>query len=313
MFIPIQGLCQSNISQIIDIGKLAPSSHNAQMWNPVITSDTSFSVSIDFSRILKEVDPDNREAWISIGAFIENCMMAAHDMAYQARVNLCSGFVNFNLGEKLTEENIVNIPHIRLRKTSRLPFSKKNIASSYIDSITKSTSDLLYFSLDTPEGKSIAQMIYNANVLQCNDSAKMSELSNWVITSRKEQKQRKDGLSPNKLGMSKMQSFFFLSFFNKKSIQKSLFKKLTLKSSKKQIDNCAGFFLILSDSNDWVDNFNSGRNLERLWIDFTKNGIAVHPMSQPIEETIIYNQLKQYLGIKSKEVQMILRLGYAEN
>ena len=60
-----------------------------------------------------------------------------------------------------------------------------------------------------------------------------------------------------------------------------------------------------TDVADWV---NSGRLLERTWITCTKYKVAVHPMSQSIEEPQFYSALKAALHIDN-EIQMLLRVG----
>ena len=88
-----------------------------------------------------------------------------------------------------------------------------------------------------------------------------------------------------------------------------LFIKQALKGTKRQINNCAGFIIISSHHSNPEEWFNTGRKLERIWLDLTKSGISVHPMSQPIEEDKYYTELKSILQEK-EEIQMILRIGY---
>jgi hypothetical protein len=55
----------------------APSSHNAQMWGITISPTTStVSISLNDERLLKVVDPTSREAYISIGCYVETLKQA---------------------------------------------------------------------------------------------------------------------------------------------------------------------------------------------------------------------------------------------
>ena len=62
------------VEKIFEYGALAPSSHNAQMWRIVKENENLYRVEMDSLWRLKAVDPRNREAHISIGCFLQNCM-----------------------------------------------------------------------------------------------------------------------------------------------------------------------------------------------------------------------------------------------
>lgn len=74
-------ICQSQIieknmvEKVFEYGALAPSSHNAQMWRIVKEKENLYRVEIDSIWRLKAVDPHDREAYISIGCFLQNCIM----------------------------------------------------------------------------------------------------------------------------------------------------------------------------------------------------------------------------------------------
>src|SRR5262245_31083974 len=56
--------------------RLAPSGHNAQPWSVRLDAGQIW-IGTDSTRWLPQVDPTNREATLSVGAFVENLITAA--------------------------------------------------------------------------------------------------------------------------------------------------------------------------------------------------------------------------------------------
>jgi hypothetical protein len=56
----------------------------------------------------------------------------------------------------------------------------------------------------------------------------------------------------------------------------------------------------------------TGRKMQRLFLKVRERNIAIHPMTQILEETSIQQQLNQAIGI-SQNIQFILRTGYLKD
>ncbi|MBW2582316.1 MAG: twin-arginine translocation signal domain-containing protein, partial [Deltaproteobacteria bacterium] len=74
---PITGQLDKSGGAILYHACLAPSGHNSQPWFVRIVNNNEWIIGLDSQRRLSEVDPDNREALLSIGAFAENLSLAA--------------------------------------------------------------------------------------------------------------------------------------------------------------------------------------------------------------------------------------------
>ena len=88
--------------EIIRLASLAPSSHNAQMWKLKVINEKEFLVIWDDSRKLPASDPSNREAMISIGAFIENFVEASKRYNIDTQVEIFDKLDSENSVAKLT-------------------------------------------------------------------------------------------------------------------------------------------------------------------------------------------------------------------
>ena len=92
-----QSIKENMIEKIFEYGALAPSSHNAQMWYISKEKEGLYKVGIDPQWRLQVVDPHDREAYISIGAFIQNCVLAAplHSLSIDITIKDTVVYLNF--------------------------------------------------------------------------------------------------------------------------------------------------------------------------------------------------------------------------
>ena len=74
---------------------------------------------------------------------------------------------------------------------------------------------------------------------------------------------------------------------------------------------CIGF--ICTAENDSLSSVKAGQVLERLRLAATARGIALHPMSQPLEVRQVKGRLADLIpaGSEKRVVQQTFRLGYA--
>ena len=299
----------SDVKEIIKYGTYAPSSHNAQMWSVKIIDNNKIKIYPDNKRVLSYVDPKNRETWISIGAFVENCVLSAQDLGYKTMVEVNENEVIVNLKKdnniKISKNNINNILK---RLTIRTPYLDDKIDKNIIDNITNISENIFYYPKETSQGNVIIDNSIKAYTLQMQDTSKLKELSEWMTFSYKEERERKDGLTPEMLGITGIKHFLFNTFMSKKSVTGKTFIKGSIKTAKKQLNSCLGFIIITSNSFSNKDLLQSGRDLENIWLKFTENEIAVQPISQALEEKEYYEKLKKELKING-EIEMVLRIG----
>jgi len=79
----IAQLLQTNIRQILDTARLAPSVHNTQPWQ-VQVDGNSLVISLDPRHVLHDGDPTGRETTISLGIFCEAIQLSSQPFGIQA-------------------------------------------------------------------------------------------------------------------------------------------------------------------------------------------------------------------------------------
>ncbi len=75
-------------ARILWYASLAPSGHNSQPWFVKVLGKGEWIVGAEPRRRLPAVDPDNRELLLSIGAFAENLSLAASAAGYESAIEV---------------------------------------------------------------------------------------------------------------------------------------------------------------------------------------------------------------------------------
>ncbi len=77
----------------------------------------------------------------------------------------------------------------------------------------------------------------------------------------------------------------------------------------KEVSQSAGWFLITSPNDFVATLLETGKRMQRLFLEVREKNIAIHPMM--LEESSIKKTLKQGVGI-GEPIQFILRTGYVK-
>lgn len=303
--------------QILKYASLAPSSHNTQPWRVKVISELEFIVQSDPKRWLPKVDPENRESLLSIGAFWENLEQAAFAFGFKIKTEILAtnpkniDILKVKLVRYLPQKSN-GLEFVKTRTTNRKPYKKKDLLPLHSKGLKKLLPDhLTYFPRETKEGKWIAKSLIEANKKQTFNDEKQKELAEWLRFSRSEVERKKDGITPEMLGVFSVTKFFWYIFINRKTVLSWSFRNRGVKNVKNQVNNCAGFIAITSDDLSVSSLLHTGKEFESLALKCTEYGISIHPMSQLMEESPWKVQTAELLGL-SKPVQFILRVGYSK-
>lgn len=316
---------------ILYYGSLAPSSHNAQMWqlqyNPV---QKKFSLFIDPARTLPAADPHNREAYISLGAFLENVRQASAIYGYTAQIDIEENGIEQSFSQEdakgvssvianihfvstnSTVPQVIGTPErlnvMSTRHSDKRAFEDKAIADGVLSQLLQSFPvGLHYYPKGSPEFAYLAANTVQAMSNQSDVQAKRLELAQWFRFSNQEALATQDGLPAEQLGITGIKKFFYYLFVNKQTVLTDKFAQQGIAMAQNQVDNCAGFFVITGEDSpaQWV---RAGMQLESFWLDATELKVAIHPMSILLEEEPYRSEVRSQLGLE-EQPQMILRAG----
>ncbi len=101
-------------------------------------------------------------------------------------------------------------------------------------------------------------------------------------------------------------------YFRKTDVMKTDFRETGLDKVKIQVSELAGWILITSKDSSVETLIETGRRMQRLFPKVREKNIAIHPMTQILEEPATRETFNQSIGI-SESIQFILRTGYLKS
>jgi hypothetical protein len=308
---------KNDIYKMLYYASLAGSSHNSQPWKVQVTRDSLIRLYADTTRALTVVDPDRRELYISLGAFIENFNLAAGSLGYNSTVKLIDDKKNITLVAEIHLNKALSTHYhlelIEKRRTLRTPFDTTSISKKDINQLLAADSQQIHFyPAHSKEGSLIAQKTVEAYTQQAHNLAAQNELAGWLRFSDKDVSEKKDGLSTAGMQIEGFSGFFVRHFLKPADSKKASFIEGGIDKTKKQAMNCGGWVVITSFENRIVDWIKLGRLYEHIHLSCTELQIGFQPMNQIIEEQDFKNEVTKSLGIQ-EELLFIARVGYIAN
>ncbi|HWR30741.1 MAG TPA: nitroreductase [Negativicutes bacterium] len=300
----------SDQRRIIELASLAPSGHNTQPWRLKINQLANWTLTLAPERLLPVVDPDQRESWLSVGAFLENLTLAANDLGYDAEMNPSSASASVDVILKSTTQKPFPLEKIEQRRTLKKNFLSRALSNKDLSQLLgKQATECDYFPLESTTGKFLSELTLEANRLQVQRDDAQGELADWIRWTRQDAAQHQNGLTPAGMEMPDWLRWYAQHFISREDVLGASFREQTLKMAEQQVRQGAGWLILFASGSTIADLVATGRNLQSIWLRAKENNIAIHPMTQALEEATPRKMLAASLG-RSGPVQFILRLGY---
>jgi len=310
----LEPIGKSDIYEMLYFASLAGSSHNSQPWRVEVYGNRIIRLYADSTRALAVVDPDRRELFISLGAFIENLTLSAGSLGYQCKLTLGDDYSTAKPVAEIVLDKAsataYNLKLIETRMTLRTPFDTNAIKENEVRRLTKPDAKRIhFFEASATEGKFIAQQTIEAYTQQAYNKAAQDKLANWLRFSDKDVDAKRDGLTTAGMQIKGISGFFVRHFMKPEDSKKGSFIKVGIDKTKKQALSCGGWILITSSGNSIADWINTGRLYQQIHLICTELGLGFQPMNQAVEELNYKTQVAKRLRIKT-ELVFVARVGY---
>ena len=305
----------SDEREILYLASLAPSGHNTQPWFIKYIKPYHWIVCNDKNKWLPAVDPTQRETMLSIGAFLQNMEYAANNLGYDFQIN--------QLASKNQDEDIAEIKLIKSKNTMKFDINtilnRRTLRSDFLDEFIKiedynglfeyEEEYLTFIPKGTAEWKYLNEQTVEANKIQSFRDPAEKELSEWIRFSNKDAEKNRDGLTPATMEIEGISGWIVRNFYDKESVMKDNFRNRNIENVIKQVSQSSGWLLITSKDNSVNSLLETGKRMQRIFLKVREKSIAIHPMTQILEEPSTNKTVNNALGIKD-DIQFILRLGY---
>jgi len=310
---PAAGTPEEQWLFLLNYALLAPSEYNTQPWRFRVQGET-VELSLDSSRCLSVVDPENREMLISCGAACLNLRLAARHFGYLAWMESFilndqpEILVRLGLGtrEATTAEDERLFQAIPLRHTNRSVYDERSVAESVLTQLQREAGregTWLHLVQDDETRQAITRLIVAGDREQWADKRFRHELAEWVHPRGEESADGLPGSAQAKGSIRQMTSPFVVRTFD-------LWREEAARD--RQLTAGAPVLAVLGTFSDHrADWFNAGKALERVLLGACSSGLQTSFVNQPIEVPSLRTWLRQILG-RDDFPHLVIRMGYGE-
>jgi hypothetical protein len=304
--------------EILFLASLAPNGHNTQPWFVKYVEPYHWIIGNDKTKWLPAVDPTQRETILSIGAFMQNLEYAANGFGYDCEfVTLANNNQDENIVEvKLIKQNIAfkyDIEKIKHRRTVRSNYLNDMVKKEDVSFLLSEEKDFIHYIPNTSKEHAwLNEQTIEANKIQAYRDVAQSELADWIRFSSNDAEKYKDGLTLASMEIQGMPAWLLRNFYSKKNVMKKSFREQSVDKVVKQVSQSGGWLIITSKDNAVATLLETGKRLQRLWLKVKEKNIAIHPMTQILEEAKTNVLVNNSIGIV-QPIQFILRIGYLKN
>ena len=300
--------------EILRLAAMAPSGHNSQPWEVRIEGPGAWVVAADPARRLPAVDGENQELFLSLGAFAENLDLAAKAMGFRARIQtLARDFFDRDvLRVRLEKDRPENddLSRIKARRTIRMGQESREIRKTDVDALAKAAGGgLFYFPRNNPHAQCIREAAAESFRLQAYRDAAQKELVSWLRLSNASAKRHMDGLSTRGMEISGLAGWFVARFVKPEAFLKSSFREKSVGQTAKLAQEGGGWMVLTSRGRDPAALIETGRRFERVALAAVDRKVAIHPMTQVLEEENGKTKLALYHP-EGLSPRLVLRVGY---
>lgn len=291
---------------------LAPNPHNLQPWKVGLEGESRVTLWRDNSKALPETDPFDRQIIIGLGCFLEQLVLAAGAEGYACETYLFPegergpvATIDFSEGAKPDPL----AAHILKRTSCKEPYADRPVPAALANELEL----MADIHTDAAMVERLRQLTFDAWLVEATTPHTMQESIDVMRLGKAEINASPDGID---LGGPFMESLILTGILNREALsdpQSSGFQQ-GIKIYRDLLMNTPAYAVITSAGNTREDQIAAGRRWLRLNLATTGMGLALHPVSQALQEypemTEHYAAAHQLLAPKGYTVQMLGRLGY---
>ena len=308
---------------------LAPNPHNRQPWQIRLVGGDEAVLTCDLDRRLDQTDPHDRQITIGFGCFLELARIAAAERGYRMET------VVFPAGEPQPRLITAPVAHLRFvadagiardplygaitkRRSSKVPFdTSRVIEPSVLAALANQGSNAATISgsSDAVLVADLRRMTWHAWMIEATTQRTWMESVNLMRIGRAEIEANPDGIA---LGGSVVEILAAAGQITRSTLADPNSRAFRSGSEKysAMLAHTPAYIWVSTPANTRTDQIAAGRAYVRANLAATAAGIAMHPVSQALQEfpemTNEFSAIHHRLGVQGPvRIQMLARIGYA--
>jgi Nitroreductase family len=308
---------------------LAPNPHNMQPWIVDLRQPGIIDLYCDRARLLPKTDPLSRQILIGHGAFLELLDLAASAAGYRTEITY---FPKGEFGNQIDDRPVAAIQlipdasrqpdplfqQILHRRSAKVPYdTSKALSPDHAQGLSTAYTDRncpLTIATDQSRVLGLQGIIQSATEIEERTPLVYQETIDVMRIGAKEVAQHRDGITLTGAPIGWARLFGMVSREKLADQTSDAFKSGAAMSRDRAVATPA-FGWITSSDNRRTTQLAVGRAYARLNLKATALGVAMHPMSQVLQEYAEMQALQRGLFALldiplGHTVQMLVRLGY---
>lgn len=289
---------------LVAYAAMAPSSHNTQPWRFHVADDR-VDLFADFGRWLRVADDDRRELFLSIGCALENLLVAAEHFGYAhevrrfpdpAREDLAASVRLVPGGSPSPLRPAGLFAAIPLRRTSHRPFTRDHVSEVALRRLAEAGQEegiRLVLSRDPATRRGVEALVARADELEYADPAFRAELAHWV-------------------GRGVFGTPWPFSRIAQAAVKHVDLGGRMARKDAALVTSAPVVGLLATERDDREARLRAGQVVERVWLTAATFGLALQPLSGPLQVPELKAEMEGLAGLPGWHLQHAFRMGVPE-
>ncbi|WP_144186650.1 Acg family FMN-binding oxidoreductase [Elioraea rosea] len=306
---------------------LAPNPHNRQPWLADLSVPGELTLYCDLDRRLPATDPFDRQITIGLGCFLELLVQAAAEAGYVAEPDLFPqgepiprldgrpvARVRFRRDDAVRRDPL--FPHVLARRSNKGAFdTSRPVADDALSGIAGAArSSRAAHTNETGQVERLRDMTWSALHREVTTPAALGESIGLMRIGRAEIEAAPDGIA---LAGPRIEALAHAGLLSREALAdpRSAAFRHQLEHLRLPTGTAMAFMWLVTAGNGRAAQIEAGRDHVRINLAATAIGVAMHPLSQALQEfpemAAHRAAMRSLLGVGEDEtLQMLVRLGY---
>jgi nitroreductase len=308
---------------LIGAAILAPSYWNAQPWRFEV-DPAELRLTLDASRTLPACDPDQGFAMLSLGAALENLLVAARAWGLQPTVQYLPFGTNVRHGTSLVAARVTWVPGEQSRdrvlfsalgdrRTNPGHYGGRAITMQHrAQLLAQVPEDLrLHWLDDRNEIRHVARLVRDATDAIAADDRAQAERYGWLRLSDDAARRTGDGVEPERMGLGGPFGWLAARALHPRSRLHGWGTGSWAHEAEDTVRSSGALALLTAPKRTEATAIVAGQTYERFALQATAFGLAQQPLTAPVESAKHRATLATRFAATGEEPLLLVRLGHA--